>query len=174
MADEIAVLMHVPEIEGSSTLVGTDPGSDGSHEGWIPIESASFSFSRETTAVDPEADHDDAPEPVTRVEPITIKRQADRSSAQLLMWLANEDQTERKKEKVLIDFCSSSGKYYLRYELHGVELVSSAVSFSAPDDLSETLTLTYDYISVLQRPIDISGTVVTSKEGVAEYTVFED
>ena len=59
MADEIAVLMHVPEIEGSSTLVGTDPGSDGSHEGWIPIESASFSFSRETTAVDPEADHDD-------------------------------------------------------------------------------------------------------------------
>jgi hypothetical protein len=53
-----------------------------------------------------------------------------------------------------------------------VELISSSVAFQAPDDVSETLTLTYESISIFQRPIAITGEVDVGGESVAEYQVF--
>ena len=172
MADEFAVLMFVPEIEGSATLVGTDPGQDGSHEGWIPALSCSFGLERKATAVDSTSkDESEGVAPETEIEPISVKRRADGSTAELLMWLANKDEDQRRREPVLIDFCSSSGRYFLRYELKGAELVGCSVGFTAPDDLSETLTFTYTDITIFQRPIDMSGEVLVEKETKTEYHV---
>ncbi len=173
MAEDATVLMFVPEIEGSATLVGTDPGLDGSHEGWIPVESCTFTFSRDLGAVDSVSDDDaEGIEPTSQVQPITVKRRADGSTAQLLMWLATKPE-ERKKDQVLIDYCAPSGRYYLRYELKGVMIVSSSIAYTAPDDANETITLTYDRIAIMQRPMDITGEVMVSREGMAEYIVFE-
>jgi len=90
-----------------------------------------------------------------------------------LTWLANKDGSEGKKEKVLIDYCLPSGRYYLRYELVGVELVSCSITYSDPDQADETLVFTFDEIRILQRPIDEFGEVDIGAETVAEYVVFE-
>jgi type VI protein secretion system component Hcp len=166
---EIVVLMLVPEIQGSATLVGTDPGEDGSHEGWIPVDSCSFGFAREASSVDSTDEDGTAVKPVPTAEPVTIKRRADGSTAPILAWLANKEAP--LKEKVLIDFCIPSGRFYLRYELKDVEIVSCAINFSAPDALSETIKLTYGYIKIVQRPIDITGAVDPSGGGKADYEV---
>ena len=50
-----------------------------------------------------------------------------------------------------------SGKYYLRYELTGMELVSCSISYKDPDQSNETLVSTYDQVRILHRPIDPSG-----------------
>jgi len=166
---EIVVLMLVPEIEGSATLVGTDP-QDGSHEGWLPVESCSFTFSRDASAVDSISDEEgEGVKPVTTAAPVVIKRRADGSTAPLLAWLA--DKQAPLKEKVLIDFCLPSGRFYLRYELRDVEIVSCTIGFNAPDALSETITLTYGHITIVHRPIDITGEVDITGEGMAEYEV---
>ena len=174
MADTV-VFMSVPEIEGTGTLVGTNPDDDSNHDKWIPVESCAFTFERtESEAVDPEGTEEDREEDLTTVvNPIRIERISDITSAQLLMWLAAEsDDESRKKETVLVDYCSRSGKYFLRYELEGVELVSCSMSFQAPDEAKETLTLTYDKVTIYQRPIDKNGDVKTDKETQTEYTVF--
>lgn len=172
---ETAVFMSVPEIEGTGTLVGYAPGEDGSHEKWIPLASCSFHFEREeATAVDPDSDDEAADTtPTTVVNPMKVERMADVTSAPLLMWLAAKpDDPARKKEEVLIDYCARSGKYYLRYELKGVELVSCSVSYQAPDEVKEILTMTYDRIAIYQRPIDVNGEVDTTKTTETHYTVF--
>ena len=172
MANDTTVLMQVPEIEGSSSLVGYDPekGEDGSHVGWIPIHSCSFSFRKDTTVADRETDEEaEAPGRTTRVDPLTIKRSSDNSSAKILMWLADK----ARKDQVLIDYVVPSGRYYLRYELEDVELVSCSIGYTEPDDVAETLVLTYNKIRVIQRPINISGEVDTDKKHVAEYVVYQ-
>jgi hypothetical protein len=40
------------------------------------------------------------------------------------------------------------------------------------EDVKEVLSLTYDHITVLQRPMDITGEVLISSEGMADYSVF--
>ena len=40
-------------------------------------------------------------------------------------------------------------------------------------ELTETITLTFDHITILQRPIGTLGEVDLTKEAMAEYTVFE-
>jgi len=170
MADNTIVLMQVPEIEGSSTLVGTDPGKEGSHEGWLPIESCTFALSRDAGAVDSlSEDEAEGEKPVHSIAPVVIKRRADSSTAPLLQWLANKEAP--LKETVLIDYCTRSGRFYLRYELTDVEIVSSSIGFTAPDALTETITLTYGHITVVHRPIDIEGEVDAAGEDKAEYEI---
>ena len=170
MADNAIVLMQVPEIEGSSTLVGTDPGQDGSHEGWLPIESCAFALSRDAGAVDSlSEDEAEGAKPVHSIAPLVIKRRADSSTAPLLQWLANKEAP--LKESVLIDYCTRSGRFYLRYELRDVEIVSSSIGFTAPDALTETITLTFGYITIVKRPIDIDGEVDVTGESTAEYEI---
>ncbi len=175
MATETTVLMYVPEIVGSSTFQGYDPelGEDKDHTGWIPVDSASFGLNKETTAADPkgseEATHTGT---MTHVDPVTVKRSSDYSTADLLVWLANKDEKGRKKEQVLIDYVLASGRYYLRYELVGVEIVSCGLDYSDdPGDATETLVFTYDEIRIRQRPILESGDVDVGGEDVLEYIV---
>ncbi len=173
MADAV-VFMQVPEIEGTGTLYGFDPGEDGSHEGWIPVASTSFNFEREeATAVDQDTDGEAEPAaPTTVVNPMRIERTADITSTQLLMWLAAPaDDDARKKEVVLIDYCLPSGKFFLRYELKGVELVSCSINYQEPDEVKETLTLTYEEITIFQRPVDLNGEVDVTKTTESTYTV---
>lgn len=173
---DTTVLMFVPEIEGSSTLKGYDPeiGENKDHTGWIPVESCTFGFSREDTVSDKtDEDESEVSGPVTQVNPITVKRSSDYATAPLLMWLANKDKDERKKDQVLIDYVVPSGRYYLRYELAGVELVSCSLSYTDPDQAEETLVFTFDEVRILQRPIDSRGEVDVGAETVAEYQVFQ-
>jgi hypothetical protein len=169
MTSEVIVLMNVPDVHGLATLKGLDPGKDGSHEGWIPIESCTFSLSRKETATAKPGEENDAVKPVHTAAPVVIKRRADASTAPLLAWLA--DKTAPVKEEVLIDYCMPSGRYYLRYELHDVEIVSSAIAFTAPDNLTETITFTYGRLVILQRPVGIGGEVDVDKPTEAYYEV---
>jgi len=172
-----AVFMKVPDIEGTSTLVGSNPGDDGSHEKWIPVISCSFDFQRDEADVsDPKAGSDKKEMvPTTIVQPITVERVADVTSAPLLSWLAAKpEDPDRKKDEVLIDYCVRSGKYFLRYKLSGVELVSCALSYAEPHDAKETLTLTYDRIAIFQRSINSVGEVITTERNEAKYTVNEE
>ena len=165
---EATVLMWVPDIEGASLLVGLDAG-DENHQGWIIIDSCSVGFSRDSTAVDTKNDPQAETQRPTRIEPVVVKRRADNSTSKLLMWLAQPS----KKESVLIDYCHRSGRYFLRYELAGVEIVSCSIAFDAPDTLTETITLTFDHIRILQRPIGKLGEVQVHREDRAEYTALE-
>jgi type VI protein secretion system component Hcp len=171
MAEESTVLMYVPGIKGSSTLVGTDPGKDGSHAEWIPINSCSFTLNRNATVSDGADEKEASSKPPTNVDPIEIERQADQTSADLLAWLALKDVNERRKDEVLIDYCARSGRYFLRYVLQNVEIVSCKIGFKAPDDLTETITLTYSHIAIRKRPIDENGVVQFKREQSVEYTV---
>jgi hypothetical protein len=72
---------------------------------------------------------------------------------------------------VLIDYCTSSGRYFLRYELQDVELVGSSITYGEPDTLTETLTFTYTTLIICQRPIDVSGEVMTDRETKTDYDV---
>ena len=174
MADETTVLMFIPGIKGSSTLVGLDPGEDGSHEEWIPVTSCSFGITRRSTSSDAKEEGDAQGTHPTSVEAIEVERSADRTSADLLTWLASKEERERRKDKVLIDYCTASGRYFLRYELERVEIVSSKMGFRAPDDLSETITLTYRRITIKNRPIGLDGQVQVGREQKAEYTVYKE
>jgi type VI protein secretion system component Hcp len=169
---DTTVLMSVPEIEGSSLLVGYNPG-DEDHQGWIPIDSCSFSVKREATAVDASGDDDEPPGvPPTNAAPMSVKRRADNTTAKFLTWLAHPEEVGRKKETVLIDFCHRSGQYFLRYELSGVEIVSCTIAYS-DGELSETLSFTFDHIKIFQRPIAETGEVDLSRQQMAEYAVFK-
>jgi type VI protein secretion system component Hcp len=162
---ESTVLMWVPEIEGASLLIGLDPGAE-NHQGWIPIDSCAVGCSRVSTGVDTKDDPaPDAPPP-TRIEPVVVKRRADNSTAKLLVWLAKPS----KKDTVLIDYCHRSGRYFLRYELIGVEIVSCSIAFEAPDTLTETITLTFDHILIRQRPVGMLGDVQVDREDKVEYS----
>ncbi|MEZ5978995.1 MAG: type VI secretion system tube protein Hcp [Planctomycetota bacterium] len=173
MTSDITVLMKVEDIEGSSTLEGYDPEPNGSHVGWIPIESCSFNFHRDVTVADEDSDDEsEVRGSPNRVDPLTVKRTSDFTTAKLLMWLANAENKEPKRA-VTIDYVVPSGRYYLRYEIEGAELVSCSLSYQEPDDASETLVFTFDKVKIFQRPIGESGEVDTSKEDVAEYVVFE-
>jgi type VI protein secretion system component Hcp len=106
---------------------------------------------------------------VTKVDPITIKRTSDASTAPLLVWRSSKKQ----RDKVLIDFCLPSGNFYLRYELAGVELVSCSLSYADPDRADETLVMTFDRVQIYQRPIDASGEVDIGAQSVVEYVVYQ-
>lgn len=176
MKDGATILMYVPDVEGSSTMIGFDPepGEKGQHAGWLPVVSCGFGLARAVQGADAKADEDvEHRGAKMNADPMTVKRVADFSTAQLLVWLANSDGTERKKEQVLIDYVMPSGRYYLRYELTGVEIVSCNLAFQEPDDATETIVFTYDRIRMLQRPVTESGQVDSQKERVAEYVVTE-
>jgi type VI protein secretion system component Hcp len=174
MANETTVLMKVPDVIGSSTLEGFDPGPDGKHTEWVPVHSCSFSFSRDETVVDPskEESESEAKAPPTRVDPFTVKRTSDYSTADLLQWLAEKpaDPNEKKRD-ILVDYVMPSGRYYLRYELTGAEIVSCALSYTDPAQADETLVFRFDHVRIFQRPVDITGTVDVGAETVAEYAV---
>jgi len=174
VADETTVLMYIPGIKGSSTLVGLDPGDDGSHEEWIPVTSCSFGIARRSTSSETKDDGDAQGTHPTSVEAIEVDRSADITSADLLTWLASKEERERRKDKVLIDYCTGSGRYFLRYELERVEIVACKMSFRAPDDLSETITLTYQHITIKNRPIGLDGQVQVGREQQADYTVYKE
>ena len=176
MKDGATVLMYVPDVEGSSTLIGFDPepGENGDHTGWLPVQTCGFGLSRSVQGADAVSDEDvEHRGAKMEAQPMTVKRVADFSTAQLLVWLANAEGAERKKEQVLIDYVMPSGRYYLRYELSGVEIVSCSLGFQEPDDATETIVFTYDRIRILQRPVTESGAVDSSQETVAEYVVTE-
>lgn len=176
MADT-TVLMYVPEFIGSSTFTGYDPevGESMDHTGWIPVDSCSFSLTKESSAADkPGSDEGEKVGTMTQVGPISVKRSADYTTADTLAWLAASVKAKEgpglKKEKVLIDFCLASGRYYLRYELLGVQVVSCDLDYG-DDDVTETLEFVYDLIRIKTRPILPTGEVDVGGEDVAEYEV---
>jgi len=172
---EATVLMLIPGITGNSTFVGFDPepGEEGDHTGWIPVDGCTFKFARKDTVSDAKKDEpNDAAKPATTVDPFTITRTSDYTSAEILMWLARAGSKDAKlDEPVLIDFCHPSGRYFLRYELSGVELVAGSLSYSHPDEAKETLTFTYDEVTVYQRPVDEKGMVDLEAEHRTHYVV---
>lgn len=174
---EITVLMYVPEVIGSSTLKGYNPekGEDKDHTAWVPIDSCSFTLTKDVSSADTaggeEVEHVGTQ---VSVEPITVKRSADYSTADLLAWLATKDEQGNglRKEKILVDYVLASGRYYLRYELTGVQIFSCGLSFDdSSGDVQETTKFIYEKIRILQRPIDAMGEVDIGSEDVMEYVV---
>ncbi len=174
---EITVLMNVPEIIGSSSLRGYDPepGEENDHTSWIPIDSCSFTLTKDASsaaAVDgSEVEHVGT---MLTVEPITIKRSADYSTADLLAWLATKDEQGNglRKEVVLVDYCLASGRYYLRYELTGVQIFSCSLSFDdSSGDVTETTKYIYEKVRILRRPITAEGAVDIGGQNEMEYVV---
>jgi hypothetical protein len=177
MGNETTLLMYVPEFIGSSTFQGYDPevGENKDHTGWIPVDSCSFALSKDATATDKSGSGEaDAAGLTIQVGPISVKRSADYTTADMLAWLATsvkeKDGPGVVKEQILIDFCLPSGRYYLRYELLGVQVVGCDLDFNE-DDVGETIKFIYEKIRVLKRPILPSGEVDVGGEDVAEYEV---
>lgn len=175
MADEsVLVLMKVPGIEGNSTLVGFDPEPGETHEGWIPLSGCTFKMERNATGTeDPEEEVSEEQQRVpVKVEKMTVTRSADSTTADLVGWLANESDG-RKKDDVLIDYVARSGRYFLRYELNGADLVSCELSVDDEGNVQETFQLTYTTLTIYQRPINEQGVVDTGSKGMVEFDVSE-
>jgi hypothetical protein len=130
--------MFIPGIKGSSTLVGLDPGDDGSHEEWIPVTSCSFGITRRSTSADAKDEGDAQGTHPTSVEALEVERSADRTSADLLTWLAAKEGASgagQGPDRLL--HCERPLLPALR--VGRVEIVSSKMGFRHPDDLSETI-----------------------------------
>ncbi len=176
MAGDATVLMKVPGIEGNSTLVGSAPEPGETHEGWIPIDSCSFSVQHQAEATDSEEIRDDdaSHERIrARLEPITVKRTADSTTAQLIEWLANVGDGRKKEEPVLIDYVSRTGRYYLRYELEGADLVSCKLSEDDEGNVTEEFKLTFDRVVIYQRTVGDAGFVDITGQTQVEYDTRE-
>ncbi len=175
---DVTILMTIPEITGSSTLIGHEQEEPFGYEGWIPVKSIGFQLARthaDTSASTPAPGEDGDPPPntiETQVRPIDISRTCDNTTADILYWLSNKDSSQTTKSEVFIDFVHDSGLYYLRYLLKGVQLVRGELEFGDPDDATEKLTLTYDEVWIFQRRILESGQVdLESKSDPLVYRV---
>ncbi len=169
MAEEILILMSIPDIVGNTMLRGSDPET--TYADWIPVESCSFGFERKVSSIEKESEAAVEEEPAIKptFEPITISRGIDDVTPALMAWLVKRD----IKEKVIIDHLNRQGAYFLRYELMEAQLVSLTVGFQVPETFKETLKMTYNSITVEQRTFDEVGNL-TSRKNSASYEVVED